>query len=64
MNPRFREIREKAGDPKDSHKCWWCKTKFADGDIMALAAQAGKGNVLLCGNCATKALKAVEGERK
>lgn len=51
MSERFREIRAKMREAKDSHKCWWCKHKFENGEMMGLAAQIGKGNVLLCQTC-------------
>lgn len=51
MSQKFRDIRESMREPRDSHKCWWCKRKFEDGDMMGLAAQKAKGNVLLCQTC-------------
>lgn len=50
MTPRYREIRGKCRRPMDT--CFWCKHKFKDGDIMALAARESASNVVLCPSCA------------
>uniref|UniRef100_A0A6M3LBP3 Uncharacterized protein n=1 Tax=viral metagenome TaxID=1070528 RepID=A0A6M3LBP3_9ZZZZ len=50
MSPEYRKARAKMLRPMDT--CFWCKYKFKDGDIMALA-QPKKGlNKMLCNKCA------------
>lgn len=49
MTPQFRAIR--AGFRYKMDSCFWCRTKFQDGDTMALAI-ANKGNKVLCQDCA------------
>ena len=51
--PRFRAIRGTAADPMDA--CYWCKHKFDDGEMMALAAVEGGANKALCQQCAEEA---------
>ena len=58
MCQRFRDVRSKSKDPGD--KCFWCKHKFEDGEMMALACFGTKGNHTLCQDCADKLLKDVE----
>lgn len=54
MGPAWRKARERMRNKLD--KCWWCKRPFEDGDEIYAAAQAGKKNVVLCGECAKEAL--------
>ena len=51
--PKYRAIRAKCGSPMDA--CFWCKHKFEDGEMMALAARDNRANVVLCQTCATAA---------
>lgn len=53
MNPRFREIRAKSRNKFDN--CFWCKHKFADGEMMAMAI-SNSGNKVLCQTCGQKLL--------
>ena len=48
MTPKFRAIR--AGSRYKMDKCYWCHTKFQDGDTIALAI-TNKGNKALCQIC-------------
>lgn len=50
MSQRFREIRAKCKLPLDA--CYWCKHKFVDGEMMALACFGRIGNRTLCQQCA------------
>jgi len=54
MNQRFRDIRAKSRNPMD--KCEWCKHKFTDGEMMALAI-ANNGNKVLCQSCGKELLE-------
>ncbi len=58
MSQEFRAIRAKSKNPMD--KCFWCKHKFKDGEMMALACFGGKGNKTLCQECAGKLLSIEE----
>lgn len=48
MSQRFRDIRAKMRNPMDT--CHWCKHKFVDGEMMALAF-TNTGNKVLCQMC-------------
>jgi hypothetical protein len=50
MSQRFRDIRARSKRPLDA--CHWCKHKFADGEMMALACFRKIGNRTLCQKCA------------
>jgi hypothetical protein len=54
MNQRFSGIRAKSRYPMD--KCEWCKHKFVDGEMMALAISKN-GNKVLCQPCGQELLK-------
>ena len=54
MSQRFRDIRSKSRNPMD--KCFWCKHKFEDGEMMALAYFGSNDNKTLCQGCATELL--------
>lgn len=49
MSDGFRAIRRSASDKMD--RCYWCKSSFSNGDMLALAAFTG-GNRALCQGCA------------
>lgn len=54
MSDRYREIRSKAGRKLDS--CHWCKHKFKNGEMMALAQiEESKANKLFCQSCIDEA---------
>ena len=57
MSPEYRAIRAKTSKPMDT--CYWCRHKFADGEMMALAAVHGSGNKVLCQSCADELLKSL-----
>lgn len=61
MTPRYREIRGGMRNKMDT--CHWCKHKFADGEMMALACFKGVkgGNKVLCQKCATELLESGRG---
>jgi len=59
MDQRYREVRGKCRRPMDA--CFWCKHKFADGEMMALAGRPKAVNVILCQRCAAKAEKGSDG---
>lgn len=50
MSPQYREIRRGMGDTLII--CFWCRHKFVDGEMMALASREKAGNVVLCQECA------------
>jgi uncharacterized CHY-type Zn-finger protein len=50
MDDRYREIRSRSRNPMTA--CFWCKRKFENGDMMALAHFENKGNKTLCQTCA------------
>lgn len=54
MGPQYRQIRSEMKDKMD--RCYWCKYEFKDGEMMALAAEAYKGNKILCQQCAEQLL--------
>lgn len=56
MNQKFRDVRAQLKKPMDS--CFWCRHKFIDGEMMALAAPKGKLNKVLCQTCANELLDA------
>ena len=58
MSPEYRAIRARTSKPMDS--CHWCHHKFADGEMMALAAVHRSGNKVLCQSCADELLKSQE----
>jgi hypothetical protein len=47
----FKAARERIKLPVQDG-CWWCKTLFADDDMMALAQPEKGANRLLCQDCA------------
>ena len=54
MCQRYRDVRSRMKRPNDA--CRWCRHKFVDGEMMALA-QPQKGlNWLLCSKCADELL--------
>ena len=54
IDDTFRAIRERC----DRTSCYWCKHKFENGEMMALAAFEGKvGNRTLCQDCAIELLR-------
>jgi len=55
MGDDFRKARARMRNKLTS--CWWCKTDFKDGDVIALGAIKGTGNKVLCQNCASVAIK-------
>ena len=59
IDDTFRAIRERSRNPMTS--CFWCKHKFENGEMMALAAFDGKaGNRTLCQDCAAELLRGEE----
>lgn len=54
MSQEWRAIRSK--HPKAMDRCFWCRTRFADGDMMALAQPVKGANVVLCQKCADELL--------
>lgn len=54
MSLKYRKIRQKM-DYKGTC-CFWCKRTINDGEMMALASVLGKGNRILCQECANEAL--------
>lgn len=54
MSKQFRNIR--AGARKKLNTCFWCRHKFTDGEMMALAAREQAGNVVLCRQCGEELL--------
>lgn len=50
MSKWFRDRRSKSRNKMD--KCFWCKKKFEDGEMMGIARRTGKGSVVLCQKCA------------
>ena len=60
MSQRFRAMRAKAGDRVDLERCYWCKRKHLDGDMMALAYFSYIGNRTLCQKCADELIGDVE----
>ena len=59
IDDTFRAIREQCGRPMT--RCYWCKHKFKNGEMMALAAFDGKaGNRTLCQDCAAELLRGEE----
>jgi hypothetical protein len=53
MSPQYRNARRNMRDPMDS--CYWCKSKFEDGDSIALASLVErKGNKVFCQGCAAE----------
>ena len=53
-NERFRSIRSKAKNKMD--KCFMCKGKFSDDEMIGLGCFGGVGNKTLCGECASELL--------
>jgi hypothetical protein len=49
----FREARERLG-LSIPDTCYWCRSKFSDADMMALACVAKKGNKFLCQDCISR----------
>jgi len=52
MDEQYRQIRSRFKNPMD--KCWWCGHNFENGEMMALACADGRGNKMLCQECAGK----------
>ena len=50
MSDRYRAIREKFRNKMMN--CYWCKKAFENGDPISLACFKGKGNKVLCDDCA------------
>ncbi len=50
MSQTYRDVRSRSRNPMDS--CYWCKHKFDDGEMMALACFNTRGNKTLCQHCA------------
>ena len=50
MTPNYRKIRQNSA--YQGFRCYWCKTKFQDGDQIALACISKKGNKVFCDSCA------------
>ena len=42
---------------KTPNCCWWCKHPFEGDEMLALAGRSKKLNVLLCQDCARRALE-------
>ena len=59
MSQEYRNIREKTKRPMDT--CWWCKHKFVDGEMMALACPTKGVNRVLCQTCADQLLESAGG---
>lgn len=53
MSENYRAIRGRMRDPLDT--CRWCKHKFVNGEMMALAQPDKGANWVLCHSCADKA---------
>ena len=52
MDQKYRAIRGEMQNPMDA--CFWCKYKFEDGDMLALAQIKGRRNVVLCQACVSE----------
>lgn len=52
IDDKYRAIRSKSRNPMDT--CFWCRHKFVNGEMMALAARDKGSNVVLCQDCAGK----------
>jgi len=50
---KYVNVRKKCNLSIDN-TCFWCKKKFEDSEMMALAAREKKENVLLCQKCVDK----------
>ena len=61
MSQQYRNIRSRARNKMD--KCHWCKHKFVDGEMMALAAIEGKENRTLCQECGNQLLASITEEK-
>ena len=59
MSQEYRDIRARFQNKMDS--CHWCKRKFVDGEMMALAQPTKGKNKVLCLSCAYELLKTKEG---
>jgi len=55
MSQQYRQIRAKCRNPMDT--CFWCKHKFKDGEMMALAQPKKGANKVLCQACAEEAVE-------
>lgn len=49
MSEAYRKAR--SGMSRKMNSCFWCRHKFVDGEMMALANIEGSGNKLLCDGC-------------
>ena len=54
MSPQYRAIRAKTSAKMDA--CYWCRHKFEDGEMMALAQPTTGKNKVLCQACADQLL--------
>lgn len=54
MSQGYRNIRAKMSSKMDT--CFWCKHRFKDGEMMALAQPKAGRNKVLCQKCAGKLL--------
>jgi len=52
MSDCYRMIRSGCSKPMDA--CFWCKHKFVNGEMMALAHEASGRNRILCQDCVAK----------
>ncbi len=61
IGPEYRAIRARCAKPMDS--CFWCRRKFVDGEMMALACFLKIGNEVLCQECAQELLDSEKEEK-
>jgi hypothetical protein len=54
MDKTWRDARARIHRPLNN--CFWCDHEFLDGEMMALACCVGKGNKMLCQDCASELL--------
>lgn len=52
MGEDYRKARARMSTPMDT--CYWCKHKFEDGEMMALACPEKGRNKILCQTCASE----------
>ncbi len=50
MSQGYRDVRAKTRNPMTS--CYWCKRALLDCEMISLACFVGKGNKVLCQDCA------------
>ncbi len=46
--------------PSPIKRCFWCRSKFDVGEMLALACLKGKGNKVLCQTCAEKLIESAK----